>query len=51
MPNSDPHDTHLYAPGGQQLEVGTNQDEPWNAAQLVMVLNGKMHGCIGIDWA
>ncbi|XP_068262694.1 deoxyribodipyrimidine photo-lyase-like isoform X2 [Nyctibius grandis] len=35
----------------QELEQGTTHDPLWNAAQLQMVLEGKMHGFLRMYWA
>ncbi|KAG8581631.1 hypothetical protein GDO81_007743 [Engystomops pustulosus] len=41
--------THLYTL--QQLENGKTHDPLWNAAQLQMVHEGKMHGFLRMYWA
>ncbi|KAL8188255.1 UNVERIFIED_CONTAM: hypothetical protein K2H54_064234 [Gekko kuhli] len=41
--------THLYTL--QQLEEGKTHDPLWNAAQLQMVREGKMHGFLRMYWA
>ncbi|XP_028932146.1 deoxyribodipyrimidine photo-lyase-like [Ornithorhynchus anatinus] len=41
--------THLYSL--EQLEAGKTHDTLWNAAQLQMVQEGKMHGFLRMYWA
>ncbi|XP_041029258.1 CPD photolyase isoform X2 [Carcharodon carcharias] len=41
--------SHLYTL--KQLEDGKTHDPLWNAAQLQMVLEGKMHGFLRMYWA
>lgn len=45
---SDPR-SYLYALG--EFEQGETHDELWNAAQLEMVVTGKMHGYMRMYWA
>jgi deoxyribodipyrimidine photo-lyase len=33
-----------------ELERGETHDDLWNAAQLQMVREGKMHGCDSYSW-
>eukprot|EP00056_Hartaetosiga_gracilis_P016040 m.3629 g.3629 ORF g.3629 m.3629 type:complete len:301 (-) comp3677_c0_seq1:45-947(-) len=40
---------HLYT--CEQLEAGETHDDLWNAAQLQMVREGKMHGFLRMYWA
>jgi len=39
----------IYTP--EQLEAGKTHDDLWNAAQLQMVREGKMHGFLRMYWA
>ncbi|MBN3277840.1 PHR lyase, partial [Polyodon spathula] len=41
--------SHLYSRA--QLEAGKTHDPLWNAAQLQMTLEGKMHGFLRMYWA
>ncbi|XP_029472371.1 LOW QUALITY PROTEIN: deoxyribodipyrimidine photo-lyase-like [Rhinatrema bivittatum] len=41
--------THIYTL--EQLEAGKTHDPLWNAAQLQMVQEGKMHGFLRMYWA
>ncbi|XP_053566261.1 deoxyribodipyrimidine photo-lyase isoform X2 [Bombina bombina] len=41
--------THLYTL--EKLEAGKTHDPLWNAAQLQMVMEGKMHGFLRMYWA
>nr|XP_033814122.1 deoxyribodipyrimidine photo-lyase-like isoform X2 [Geotrypetes seraphini] len=41
--------THIYTL--EQLEAGKTHDPLWNAAQLQMVHEGKMHGFLRMYWA
>jgi len=43
------HRDFLYTLG--ELEAGVTHDDLWNAAQLQMVRDGKMHGYIRMYWA
>merc|ERR1712194_635583 len=40
---------HIYS--RKELETGKTHDELWNAAQLQMVSEGKMHGFLRMYWA
>lgn len=40
---------HLYTK--EQLEEGNTHDDLWNAAQLQMIKQGKMHGFLRMYWA
>nr|QDO16452.1 CPD photolyase [Crypthecodinium cohnii]USW07795.1 CPD photolyase [Crypthecodinium cohnii] len=40
---------HIYT--AQQLEEGKSHDDLWNAAQLQLVREGKMHGFLRMYWA
>jgi len=40
---------HIYS--RKELETGKTHDELWNAAQLQMVKEGKMHGFLRMYWA
>jgi len=40
---------HVYS--REQLERALTHDDPWNAAQMEMVLSGKMHGYMRMYWA
>ncbi|HUV29609.1 MAG TPA: deoxyribodipyrimidine photo-lyase [Acidobacteriota bacterium] len=40
---------HLY--GLEEFERGRTHDDLWNAAQMQMVLTGKMHGYMRMYWA
>jgi len=40
---------HIYSE--EQLELGKTHDDLWNAAQLQMVTEGKMHGFLRMYWA
>lgn len=44
----DPRE-HLYT--YEELETAKTHDDVWNAAQLQMVLEGKMHGFLRMYWA
>ncbi len=45
------HDRRDYLYSRDQLEAAETHDELWNAAQLEMVLRGKMHGYMRMYWA
>jgi deoxyribodipyrimidine photo-lyase len=44
-------DKRKYLYSLRQLENGMTHDDLWNAAQLGMVTNGKMHGYLRMYWA
>lgn len=44
-------DKRPYLYSLQELEQGTTHDPLWNAAQLQMVQEGKMHGFLRMYWA
>lgn len=53
MPNIQDHAgdkrEHVYTP--EQLEAGKTHDDLWNASQLQLVREGKMHGFLRMYWA
>jgi deoxyribodipyrimidine photo-lyase len=44
-------DEKEYLYSTEQLELALTHDSLWNAAQLQMVINGKMHGYMRMYWA
>lgn len=44
-------DQRAYTYSETELEEGTTHDALWNAAQLQMVVTGKMHGFLRMYWA
>jgi deoxyribodipyrimidine photo-lyase len=44
-------DKREYIYSEKELEAGRTHDELWNAAQLEMVFQGKMHGYLRMYWA
>lgn len=44
-------DEREYIYGYDQFEQGETHDELWNAAQMEMVITGKMHGFMRMYWA
>jgi len=44
-------DAREYVYDASTLEVGTTHDDLWNASQLQMVREGKMHGFLRMYWA
>ncbi|MEZ4180168.1 MAG: deoxyribodipyrimidine photo-lyase [Candidatus Doudnabacteria bacterium] len=49
--NEHRSDAREYVYSYQQFEQGKTHDELWNAAQLQMVYQGKMHGYMRMYWA
>lgn len=45
------HDPRAYTYTRSQFEKGKTHDPLWNAAQMEMVLRGKMHGYMRMYWA
>jgi deoxyribodipyrimidine photo-lyase len=44
-------DKRLHVYSRQQLEAGKTHDDLWNASQLQLVQEGKMHGFLRMYWA
>lgn len=44
-------DKRTYVYTREQLEKGQSHDDLWNAAQIQMVVEGKMHGFLRMYWA
>jgi deoxyribodipyrimidine photo-lyase len=49
--NEHRRDKRPYIYNAQQLENALTHDELWNAAQMEMLLRGKMHGYMRMYWA
>ncbi|MBN1817416.1 MAG: deoxyribodipyrimidine photo-lyase [Sedimentisphaerales bacterium] len=48
--NLHARDKREYSYSGRQLEAAQTHDPYWNAAQMQMVLTGKMHGYMRMYW-
>eukprot|EP01039_Chlorochromonas_danica_P005967 gene5967-6571_t len=49
--NAHRHDPRPFLYSGQEFEEGRTHDDLWNAAQIQMTREGKMHGFLRMYWA
>jgi len=49
--DSHRNDSREYLHSAEELEGATTHDDLWNAAQMEMVVKGKMHGYMRMYWA